>query len=120
VLAAAAAVMLREGRHVPIAAIAAAAGVGVATVYRSYADREALLRALEHRAYGLLGQILDEVAARDLSGLEAVAEFLARALAISGQLILPWHGAPPLVTGAAAVTREDIEAAFARDTAPER
>jgi AcrR family transcriptional regulator len=108
VLTAAAAVMLREGRHVPIAAIAAAAGVGVATLYRSYADREALLGALEHRAYGLLGQILDEVAARDLSGLEAVAEFLARTLAIGDQLILPLHGAPPLVTPAAATARQKI------------
>jgi AcrR family transcriptional regulator len=108
VLAAAAAVMLREGRHVPIAAIAAAAGVGVATLYRSYADREALLGALEHRAYGLLGQILGEVAARDLSGLEAVAEFLARTLAIGDQLILPLHGAPPLVTEAAAAARREI------------
>ena len=53
--------MLREGRHVPLAVIAAEAGVGVGTLYRSYADREALLHALEYRAYGLLNQILDEI-----------------------------------------------------------
>ena len=41
ILAAAVSVMLREGRHVPLAAIAAEAGVGVGTLYRSYADREA-------------------------------------------------------------------------------
>jgi AcrR family transcriptional regulator len=46
VLASAVSAMLREGRNVPLAAIAAEAGVGVGTLYRSYADREALLHAL--------------------------------------------------------------------------
>jgi len=49
VLAAAAAAMLREGRTVPLATIAAEAGVGVGTLYRRYADRQALLHALEYR-----------------------------------------------------------------------
>ena len=108
ILAAAAAVMLRDGRHAPIAAIAAEAGVGVATLYRSYADREALLHALEYRAYGLLGQILADVGLLGRPGLEAVREFLARALAIGDQLILPLHGAPPLVTAEAAAARQEI------------
>lgn len=94
VLAAAVSAMLREGRNVPLATIASEAGVGVGTLYRSYADREALLHALEHRAYGLLDRILDEVDSRDLSGLEAVGEFLSRSLAVGDQLVLPLHGAP--------------------------
>ena len=61
ILAAAVSVMLREFSPLPLAAIAAEAGVGVGTLYRSYADREALLHALEHRAYALLNQILDEI-----------------------------------------------------------
>src|SRR3984893_580421 len=93
VLDAAASLMLREGRHVPLAEIAAEAGVGVGTLYRSYADREALLHALEYRAYRLLNQILDEVDSRDLLGLEALREFLSHSLAIGDQLILPLHGA---------------------------
>jgi AcrR family transcriptional regulator len=100
--------MLREGRHVPLAAIAAGAGVGVGTLYRSYPDREALLHALEYRAYGLLNRILDEVDAQDLSGLGAVREFLARTLAIGDQLILPLHGAPPLVSDQAVRARQEI------------
>jgi AcrR family transcriptional regulator len=107
-LAAAVSVMLREGRNVPLAAIAAEAGVGVGTLYRSYPDREALLHALEHRAYALLNQILDEVERRDLPGLEAVAEYLARALAIGDQLILPLHGAPPLTSAQAVQARREI------------
>lgn len=52
-LAAAVTAMLREGRNVPLATFAAEAGVGVGTLYRKYPDRAGLMRALEHRAYGL-------------------------------------------------------------------
>jgi AcrR family transcriptional regulator len=108
ILDAAISAMLREGRHVPLAVIAAEAGVGVGTLYRGYADREALLHALEYRAYGLLNQILDEVDRQDVSGLDAVREFLARSLAISDQLILPLHGAPPLTSDQAVFARQEI------------
>src|SRR5260370_22308547 len=108
VLAAAAAAMTREGHHVPLATIAAEAGVGVGTLYRKYADRGALLQALGHRAYGLLNQILDDIAGRDLCGLQAVTEYASPALAISDQLILPLQGAPPLTSGKAVTARQAI------------
>jgi AcrR family transcriptional regulator len=107
-LAAAVSAMMREGRRVPLATIAAEAGVGVGTLYRKYADREALLHDLEYRAYSLLNQILDDTERRDLSGLEAVAEFLSRSLDIGDQLVLPLHGAPPLVTSEAVAARQAI------------
>ncbi len=108
ILAAAASAMMRAGRNVPIATIASEAGVGVATLYRSYADREALLHALEYRAYGLLNQILDETDNQDHSGLEAVGEFLSRALAVGDQLVLPLHGATPLMSPEAVEARHAI------------
>jgi AcrR family transcriptional regulator len=108
VLAAAVMAMLREGRHVPLATIAAEAGVGVGTLYRSYPDREALLRALEHRAYGLLNEILDDIETREISGLAAIGEFLSRTLAIGDQLVLPLHGAPPLIGAEAVEARHTI------------
>jgi AcrR family transcriptional regulator len=108
ILDAAVSVMLREGRHVPLAVIAGEAGVGVGTLYRSFADREALLHALEYRAYGLLNQILDQVSQRDIPGLGAVREFLAGTLAVGDQLILPLHGAPPLVSDRAVHARQEI------------
>jgi AcrR family transcriptional regulator len=107
-LAAAASAMTREGRHVPLAVIAAEAGVGVGTLYRKYADRDALMQALEDRAYGLLSQILGDITRRDLTGLEAIGEFLARTLKIASQLVLPLHGAPPLVTAEAVEARREI------------
>ncbi len=108
ILDAAVSAMLREGRHVPLAVIAAEAGVGVGTLYRGYADREALLHALEYRAYGLLNQILDEVDRLDIPGLDAVREFLARTLAIGPHLILPLHGAPALLSDQAVHARQAI------------
>ena len=109
-LAAAASAMTREGRHVPLSVIAAEAGVGVGTLYRKYADRDALMQALEYRAYGLLTQILDDVASRGLPGLEAIGEFLAATVQIASQLVLPLHGAPPLVTAEAVAARQQINA----------
>jgi AcrR family transcriptional regulator len=108
ILDAAVSLMLREGRHVPLADIAAEAGVGVGTLYRSYADREALLHALEYRAYGLLNQILDEIERLDLPGLEAIREYLERSLDVGDQLILPLHGAPPLISDQAVHARREI------------
>jgi AcrR family transcriptional regulator len=108
VLAAAASAMLREGRNVPLSTIASEAGVGVGTLYRKYADREALLHALEYRAYGLLNQILDDLDHGDLPGLQAIREFLLRTLAIADQLLLPLHGAPPLISADAVKARRAI------------
>jgi AcrR family transcriptional regulator len=107
-LAAAAAVMTRAGRHAPLADIAAEAGVGVGTLYRSYADRDALMQALELRAYTLLTEILGEIPGRELTGLDAIGEFLARTLEIAAHLVLPLHGAPPLVTAEAVAARQEI------------
>lgn len=108
-LAAAVTAMLREGRNVPLATIAAEAGLGVGTLYRSYPDRDALLHALEYRAYGLLNGLLDEIEKEDgLSGLDAIARYLDGSLTIGDQLVLPLHGAPPLLTPEAVEARRAI------------
>ncbi|MFI0483976.1 TetR/AcrR family transcriptional regulator [Actinomadura sp. 9N215] len=107
-LAAAVTAMLREGRDVPLATIAAEAGVGIGTLYRRYADRQALLHDLEHRAYGLLVGILEEIDGQPGTGREAVGEYLARCFAVGDQLVLPLHGAPPLMTPEAVRARRTI------------
>ena len=53
VLDAATELVRRDGEKVPMADIAGRAGVGVGTVYRHFATREALLGALVHRSFGL-------------------------------------------------------------------
>ncbi|TDD96445.1 TetR/AcrR family transcriptional regulator [Actinomadura rubrisoli] len=107
-LAAAISAMLREGRNVPLATIAAEAGVGVATLYRKYADRQALMHEIEHRAYGLLVHILEEIEELGCPGREAVGEYLTRCLEVGDQLVLPLHGAPPLMTAEAVRARQTI------------
>ncbi len=107
-LAAAAPVILRDASPVSLATIAASAGVGIATLYRSFPDRDALLHALELRAYRLLNDVLDAIDQASLSGLDSVGEFLTRALEIGDQLVLPLHGAPPLVSIEATRGRQRI------------
>jgi AcrR family transcriptional regulator len=111
-LAAAVTAMLREGRNVPLATIAAEAGVGVGTLYRKYPDRTALMRALEHRAYGLLNDILDDIEThatrRRWTGLRCIEEYLSRCRQVADQLVLPLQGAPPLVDETAVVARRNI------------
>ncbi|GAA4241463.1 TetR/AcrR family transcriptional regulator [Actinomadura meridiana] len=108
-LAAAVTVMLREGRDVPLATIAAEAGVGIGTLYRRYADRQALMHDLEHRAYDLLVGILAEIDGTGGTGLDSVGEYLARCFAVGDQLVLPLHGAPPLMTPEAVRARATID-----------
>jgi AcrR family transcriptional regulator len=107
-LAAAVSAMLREGRSVPLAAIAAEAGVGVGTLYRKYPDRQALMHALEHRAYDLLVRVLEEIEELECPGRRAIGEYLTRCLEVRDQLVLPLRGAPPLMTAEAVRARRTI------------
>jgi len=108
ILAAAANAMAREGRNVPLATIADIAGVGIGTFYRKYPDRAALLHDMEYRAYDLLIAILDRIQEGRQSGAAAVEAFLLEALGIAEQLVLPLHGAPPLLDESAVLARRRI------------
>jgi AcrR family transcriptional regulator len=98
-----------RGHYVPLAAVAAEAGVGVGTLYRDYPRRRALLHALKCRGYGLLNQVLDEIDKQDLRGLQALREFLLRTLGIADQLVLPFHGDPPLISADAVKARRAMD-----------
>ncbi|WP_329562283.1 TetR/AcrR family transcriptional regulator [Kitasatospora sp. NBC_01266] len=97
VLAAAAAAVRREGTAVPMATVAADAGVGVGTVYRHFPSREALLGALTRRSLRLVLDAAGRAAEGDRSGLEAVRGFLDRTVEHGPDLVLPLHGGPPIV-----------------------
>jgi AcrR family transcriptional regulator len=97
VLAAAGAAVRREGAAVPMATVAADAGVGVGTVYRHFPSREALLGALTHRSFQLVLDAAASAAEADQPGIEAVRGFLHRIIEHGPDLVLPLHGGPPVM-----------------------
>lgn len=98
VLAAAVTAMLREGRHVPMATIAAEAGVGVATLYRRYPNRDALLEALTHRAFELLVEVAHAAETRDETALSCLSWWWDQVIDQRDQLVLPFSGGPPVTS----------------------
>lgn len=98
VLAAAVTAVLREGPQVPMATIAAEAGVGVGTLYRRYPNREALLDALTHRAFELLLEQAGAAEACEETALACLSWWWDRAIAQRDQLVLPLTGGPPVTS----------------------
>lgn len=94
VLAAAVTAILREGRQVPMATIAAEAGVGIGTLYRRYPSREALLEALTMRSFQLVLECAKGTEELDGPGLAAVSSFLDCVISHRDELVLPLHGGP--------------------------
>jgi AcrR family transcriptional regulator len=98
VLSAALRVFLREGRHVPMAEIAAEAGVGVGTLYRRYPNRDALLEALTHRSFRLLARLAEDAETRPGDAVTRLDWWWDRVIDERDQLVLPLHGGPPIIS----------------------
>jgi len=94
VIAAAIRAGLAEGKFVPLAQIAADAGVGIGTLYRRYPNREALLEAMAGRAYRLILAEAEDALASGETGLDAIGRFLRQTFVHRDELVLPLHGAP--------------------------
>jgi len=89
---AATAAVHREGPHVPLATIAADAGVGIGTLYRHFPAREYLLNSLTHRSFE---QVLLNVQTAESEGTtasDALRRFIEAAIAQRNDLVLPLHG----------------------------
>lgn len=113
VLAAAVTTMLREGRHVPMATIAAEAGVGVATLYRRYPTREVLLQALTERSFRKVLAVAEEAAGRAGSAVAALDWFLDRTIDHRSELVLPLHGGPAELSPGASAARAELHRVIA-------
>jgi AcrR family transcriptional regulator len=94
VLTAAAAAVRREGAGVPLATIAAEAGVGVGTLYRRYPSREALLAALTRRSFRLVLDAAHRAADSNHSAIECLRSFIDQTVDHGADLVLPMHGGP--------------------------
>ena len=108
VLAAAAAAVRREGTAVPMATIAADAGVGVGTVYRHFPSREALLGALTRRSFQLVLDAAARAAETGQSGIAAVRDFLDQTVEHGPDLVLPLHGGPLQVDQDTAAVQAEV------------
>ncbi len=96
-LAVAAGLIRREGADVPLAAIAAEAGVGVGTLYRHFPSRDALLAALTDRSFRLVLAAAHLAADSDEPPIEALRHFLNQTIEHGAELVLPMHGGPVLL-----------------------
>jgi AcrR family transcriptional regulator len=92
---------------VPLATIAAEAGVGVGTLYRRYSSRQALLGALTHRSFRLVLDAAHRAAANNGTAIESLRAFIDRTIDHGADLVLPLHGGPvPLDQGTIALRTE--------------
>ncbi|MFB7251171.1 TetR/AcrR family transcriptional regulator [Microbacterium sp. NPDC056234] len=125
VLAAAREVLSTKGHDASIADIARHAGVGVGSIYRRYATKEALVEALHLHAVKEAASRTTELARELEKGAEvddgAVVAFLARQITGAGGPILrPPRMAGPIPTELAAASDElgaGLEALIAHDRA---
>ncbi len=94
ILTAATIAVRRDGEKVPMATIAAEAGVGIGTLYRHYPTRPALLTALTLRSFQLVLQHARAAALSDKPAPEALEQFFEQTIAARNEFILPLHGGP--------------------------
>jgi AcrR family transcriptional regulator len=105
---AATAAVHREGLHVPMATIAADAGVGVGTLYRHFPTRDDLLSHLTHRSFE---QVLANARAAErdsTTATECLRLFIDAAISQRNELILPLHGGPSPTSPATKTVRDEI------------
>jgi AcrR family transcriptional regulator len=113
-LAAAAKAVRREGAGVPLATIAADAGVGVGTLYRRYPSREALLAALTHRSFQLVLGAAHRAADSGDTAIECLRGFIDETIEHGGDLVLPMHGGPVLPDPDTSALRTEVRDTLGR------
>jgi AcrR family transcriptional regulator len=107
-LVTAAATMRERGTAVPMSEIAAAAGLGVGTLYRHFPDRNDLLQALEDRSYRIVVGHAEAAERHEGRGIDALGIFLELAIAERDDLVLPLLGGRPNSDAATVALRTRI------------
>ena len=111
-LAAATVAVKRDGEKVPMATVAAGAGVGVGTLYRHYPTREALLSALATQSYEIVRSAARRAAERPEPALTSLRAFLDEVIRRRDELILPLHGGPVTLDPGTVALRDAISQAI--------
>jgi AcrR family transcriptional regulator len=108
---AATAAVHREGLSVPMATIAADAGVGIGTLYRHFPTREDLLGYLTHASFEQVLANARAAESRAATAAEALRQFIEAAISQRNELVLPLHGGPPPAWEKTRVLRERVHQA---------
>ena len=98
----------------PMATIAADAGVGVATLYRHFPTRDDLLVHLTHHSFE---QVLLNAQAAERDGrtpIKSLRLFIEAAISQRNALVLPLHGGPPLTSAATKAVRTEVHRTLQR------
>jgi AcrR family transcriptional regulator len=98
----------REGPRVPMATIAADAGVGVGTLYRHFPSREDLLDYLTHTSFERVLANAQDAERGATTAAEALRRFIEAAISQRNELVLPLHGGPPLNSPQTRAVREQV------------
>lgn len=106
ILARAVELIAEDGPLVPLDRIARAAGVGNATLYRHFADRAALLRAVAVHTIESTAEAAERALAEEADSFSALARYLSDALRLRVAWVMP--------AIAAALPRDDPDVASAR------
>jgi AcrR family transcriptional regulator len=89
VLEAARSVVLERGPNAPLEEIAKVAGVGIATLYRRFGDREGLLKALVLDALSQSRDAAEQALADHDRGYDALAAYMLSALDLRVAAVIP-------------------------------
>jgi AcrR family transcriptional regulator len=88
----------RDGPSVPMATIAAEAGVGVGTLYRHFPTREDLLDELTFRSFQLMLGHIRHASRSGGTATESLREFLTAVIGDRHRMVLPATGGPPVTS----------------------
>ena len=89
IMAAARDVFVEQGPDAPLDAIAASADVGIATLYRRFPDRQALIRAIVIDVLGRSGEEARQALDEEPEAFQALARYLHRALDLRISAVMP-------------------------------
>ena len=105
-LSRAAELIAEQGPGVPLDEIARAAGVGNATLYRHFPDRNSLLHAIAKQVIGLTAEAAERALTEETDSYQALACYLREAVQVRVAWVMP--------AIAAALDRDDAELAGLR------
>jgi AcrR family transcriptional regulator len=112
---AAVAALHRDGLAVPMATIAADAGVGVGTLYRHFPTREDLLDELTFRSFQRMLNHLAHASETAETATEAFRHFLTAVVRDRADMLLPSTGGPAVRTDRTRAVQQELHAAIAQE-----